>query len=153
MKKILIYLFLSITLLSCKKDLLVDDLAPLEGTFEWQYSYYVENIWLILSYTTEEHYRYPSDDGYSATVEFGGMNHITFYIDDEEVVQKPFRILKKESIDGKLHLELKVDVSKKDLDINDKIELIYYIDTLQIDKFPHSGYSGHDYGKNYFVRK
>ena len=61
--------------------------------------------------------------------------------------------IEKESIDGRLYLDIKVDVRKQDLEIDDKLSLTYYNDTLEVDRFPHDGYTSEQHGSNYFVRR
>ena len=134
---------------TCKKDLLKDDLADLNGKFEWQYNQYTELVGLHYESKT----RYPSSDGFTASLEFGDKNKITFFIDGKELVKKSFKIKEKETVDSKLRLVIKVDVSKKTLDIDDELELLYWDDTLIVNRFPHRGYSGTAYGQNFFVKQ
>lgn|GEM_PF-4061743 len=153
MKRKLFLLCIPLLLWGCEKDLFVDELAPLEGTWGWEYSYWLEVNWLVFDYEYIHHYRYPSEDGFNAQVSFFDGNRMSFRIDDEEITERKFKVRDQYMDNGKLYLEIKVDVNKNDLDIDDKLELIYYNDTLQINRFPHDGYTGENHGSNYFTRR
>ncbi|MCB9188526.1 MAG: hypothetical protein H6600_04640 [Flavobacteriales bacterium] len=147
---ILLTILLILGVLGCRKDVFIDDLAPIEGRYDWKFNYYLELVGLGY----EEKYRYPSQDDFEASFEFGERNRVTFIIDGEEFVKRKFKILSKEIDEmGRLNIKIKVDVNSSDLDINDELEIIYFNDTIIIDKFPHSGYTGTNYGQNYFVRQ
>ncbi|CAG5087559.1 hypothetical protein [Parvicella tangerina] len=151
MKRIFTLSILLVTLFlcACNKNQFEDDLAPLEGSFQWEFSYKLELVGL--SYYPK--YRYASQEDFSADIEFGDKNKVTFFVDGEEYLRKRFKVKDAYKENNRLYIFLKVDVNENQLDINDKLELVYWEDTLIVKGFPHAGYSGKEYGENYFVRK
>jgi len=138
-------------IISCKKDKLTGIYDRFEGKYEWAYSYYTFRDCSLCP--LKSHTDFASQANYTAQIEFDNTTHITFFINNEVLVKKKFKIKDQYQDGNTLFMDLKVDVNKDVLDIDDKIE-VYSIseDTIYILGFPGSGYDNNFQGSNYFVR-
>lgn len=155
MKRLILILtaFLSLPALfiSCEKDNLTGDYDKFEGKYEWVYSRSSYREWIFGQ--LRFHYDSASDASYTAQIQFDNTSHVTFYIDDAELVKKKFKIKDQYKDGNTFFMELKVDVNKNDLDINDKLEVSCSSpDTIYVAGFPGTGYDDKISGGNYFVR-
>ncbi|MCB9189980.1 MAG: hypothetical protein H6599_11955 [Flavobacteriales bacterium] len=130
-------LLLSLTFLvaSCKKEKLEGDLEVLRGKYKWV-GYNARNCTLC-----PLHYYDASNQSFSADIEFDNSGEISFYIDGQLYLKKRFKITKKNPNGlGGWEIEIRVDVPKSKLDINDNLSLSTVGDTLYLDKYPLPGY-------------
>ena len=147
--RVLSFVFVLTIFNSCSsEDLFVEDLEKLEGSYTWKYN--VCSEFLLVKYVY--HTRDAATDDFTASVKFSKPDQISFYINDQEYLQHKFKVTSKEKVDDAIYIEIKVDVPKKKLDIDDKLKLVLRSDTLTIDKFPHDGYSKDSWGTNYFLK-
>lgn len=144
-----------ITLLSaCAKDRLTGAYDEIEGEYKWVYTEYVKTEYLIFSVKYSLVHHDAQNSAYSAGVRFTDKGRIQLLIDDAEFIDRPFKVLEKEEEEGgRKSLILKVDVNRKDLDINDKLNIVHFgSDTLIVREFPGSAYDQNIVGDNYFIR-
>lgn len=146
-----ILLSLPILFASCKKDKLTGVYDQFEGKYQWIYSRYSYRDCVLC--TRKSHTDSASEASYTAQIEFDNTSCVTFYIDNEVLTKRKFRIKDQSDEGGSLFLDLKVDVKKSDLDIDDRLE-VYTVskDTIYLSGFPGSGYDKNFKGSNYFVR-
>jgi hypothetical protein len=133
---------------ACKKDKLNGDLESYKGKFKW-----VGNMGRPCVFCGVAFYDNSNAD-FSADIEFDNLGKVVFYINDELYLKKNYRV-KKQSPNGYggKEIEIRVDVPKSKLDINDKLSLNIIGDTLYIDKYPLPGYPGKGSSMgNVFVR-
>lgn len=153
MKKIIILtIILSGIFSSCQKESLDAPYAQLRGKFTW------------VGNTTRDcelcsaYYITNNSGEFKAEIEFDESGKVKFYIDDEILEEKRFKIIKEEFFtnESNFSVHIKVDVSKKNLDIDDNLTLtLINSDTLRIDKYPYNGYksSNRIILSNYFLRE
>ncbi len=152
MKKLgFLLLTLSFCFTSCEKDLLIDEYDQFEGKYEWVYSRYTTRDCVLCK--PDNHIYFADSASYTAQIEFDDASHVTFFINDSVLVKKRYAIMDQYQDANGLFLELRVDVNKNTLDINDRLEVVSVSeDTLKVRGFPGDGYDTEFNGGNYFIR-
>ena len=155
MKKTLItliaLLYLPLSFVSCEKDKLIGIYDQFEGKFEWTHSTYGYRdypLGPLLSHTDSA-----TEANYTAQIQFDNTGRVTFFINDSILTKKKFIIKDQYEDSGLLYMDLRVDVNKKVLDIDDRLEVYSKSnDTIYLSGFPGDGYDTDFQGTNYFVR-
>ena len=122
-------------LLSCKKETLEGDLNVLQGQYKWIGYQYKECALCSTKFSSS------AGEDYTAKIKFDNSGKIDFIINDESYVKQRFKISKQDFNNGEfISLDIKVDVPKAKLDINDKLTVIMVsTDTIIVGGYPIPG--------------
>lgn len=149
------YMFLLVSLpilfSSCEKDRITGDYDRFEGKFQWVYSSYVYRDCTLCP--LKHHTDSAGEASYTAQIEFTNTGRVIFFIDNNVLIDKRFKVSDQYEENSVLYMDLWVDVNKNVLDINDRLEVFSpSVDTIYISGFPGNGYDEEFQGHNYFVR-
>lgn len=149
----LILLLIIVVTSSCKKDKLTGTYDRIEGEYKYVFSEYVSSQWLIF-WTKSSLVHFDANQlDYSAGIEFDNKGRVYFIIDDAVFLKRRYRIKEQSEYEGRLNMELWVDVNDKDLNINDELHITHFgEDTLVVFEYPGPGYDPNVPSYNYFVR-
>ena len=149
-RHLLLFFSLAFTLLSCKKEKLDGELDALKGQYRWIGYLYSECALCSIKFADA------TNADYKANIKFDNSGKVDFIIDDKSYLRKRFRITSKDITDTyRFSIDIKVDVSKSQLDINDMLTIIMLSkDTIIVNKYPNPGYKSERESRgNYFVRQ
>ena len=144
-----LFFLLTLSLTSCNKDKLIDDLASFKGRYTWQYTQFKEH-WYDSEFTTRD----ADQSDYTAEILFNDEGKLFFYINNKEIHKTGFSVENTETIGSTVSLKIKpAKKNSKNLKLEKYIELTLTDDTLlSIGTFPSKSYDDSFFGTHYFFK-